>query len=90
MSVIGGVAARPIGPGTPKGGAKCGAGAFVDVIVVELLVAAAGVYVIELNVISNMKNSGAIFIALEFMYEITPFPVLVLSHSSRLTDKDIC
>jgi hypothetical protein len=72
---------------TPEGGAKCDAGAFAGAIVVELLVIAAGVYVSALNAISNMKNSGAIFIALEFIYETTPFPVLAVIPSRTTVDK---
>jgi ABC-type spermidine/putrescine transport system permease subunit I len=34
-----------------------------------------------------MKNSGAIFIALEFMYETTPFPVLAVIPSLRRAHK---
>jgi hypothetical protein len=62
-------------------------GAFADAIVVELLVIAAGVYVSELSVISNMKNSGVIFIALEFIYETTPFPVLAVTPIRSTIDK---
>jgi hypothetical protein len=58
---------------TPKGGAKYDEEALVDAIGAEFPVVVAGVYVSELNAITNMKNSGVIFNALEFMNEIPHF-----------------